>query len=297
MKYIITGSLGNISLPVTENLVKDGHEVTVISSNPGKKEAIEKLGAKPAIGSVTDASFLSDVFRNADVAYLMVPSDFSAPDYPKLQREIADHYVGAIAGSSITHVVLLSSIGAHLRQGAGPIDGLGYLEERLLELKDVHTKFLRPSYFFNNLYSQAGLISHAGIAGSNFGNTEEKLVLVHTGDIAIVASRYLLDLSFTGNSITYISSDERHPNEIAELLGKSVDKEGIPWITFTDEQAQQGMVDGGLSPGFADLYVKMGRAIREGKLQEHYWQNRPEVLGTYKLEDFVKAFSLAYHKG
>jgi hypothetical protein len=32
MKYIITGSLGNISLPITKNLVAAGKDVTVISS-------------------------------------------------------------------------------------------------------------------------------------------------------------------------------------------------------------------------------------------------------------------------
>jgi len=296
MKYIITGSLGNISLPITKNLVAAGKDVTVISSSINKKQEIENLGAEAAIGSVKDKAFLNETFKNADVAYLMIPNDFTVTDYPKFQREVADNYVEAIKTSSIKHVVLLSSIGAHLRKGAGPIDALGYLEEQLLKLENVHTKFLRPSYFFSNLYSMTGMIKHAGITGNNFGNTDEKLVLVHTDDIAAEATTQLLDLSFTGNSIKYISGDKRHPNEIAELLSKAVGKEGTPWITFTDEESLKGMMEAGLTEGFANLYVQMGKAIREGELQEDYWKNQPETFGKYKLEDFAKDFIVAYGK-
>ncbi|WP_138480676.1 NmrA family NAD(P)-binding protein [Dyadobacter bucti] len=294
MKYIITGSLGNISLPVTKALTGAGHDVTVISSSQDKKAEIESLGAHAAIGSATDATFLKETFKDADVAYLMIPSSFSIPDYGKFQQEVADNYIQALEGSNIKHVVLLSSVGAHLRKGAGPIDALGYLEERLLTLPGLHLKFLRPSYFFTNLYSLAGMIKHAGIAGNNFGDTDEKLVLVHTDDIATVAIENLLSLSFTGNSITYIASDEVHPNEIATVLGNAVEKENTPWITFSDEQALEGMLGAGLNQSFASMYLAMGQAIRSGKLQEDYWKNRPETLGNYKLENFAKDFAAVY---
>lgn len=296
MKYIITGSLGNISLPITKNLVAAGQDVTVISSSTDKKQVIEELGAKAAIGSVKDKTFLNETFKNADVAYLMIPNDFTVIDYPAFQLEVADNYVQAIKTSNVKHVVLLSSIGAHLRKGAGPIDALGYLEEQLQKLENIHVKFLRPSYFFSNLYSLIGMIKHAGITGNNFGNTDEKLVLVHTDDIAAEATRQLLDLSFSGNSITYIAGDERHPNEIAEILGKTVGKEGTPWITFTDEESLKGMLDAGLGQGFPELYTQLGKAIRTGKLQEDYWKNRPKTFGKYKLEDFARDFAVAYGK-
>ena len=54
MKITITGSLGNISKPLALHLIKAGHSVTVISSNPDKKAAIEALGAYAAIGNIKD---------------------------------------------------------------------------------------------------------------------------------------------------------------------------------------------------------------------------------------------------
>ncbi|MCE7064532.1 SDR family oxidoreductase [Dyadobacter sp. CY326] len=293
MKYIITGSLGNISRPVAKNLVAAGQDVTVISSNQGKQSEIEGLGAKAAIGSLTDVAFLKETFKDADAAYLMIPADFSLADYGKFQYEVADNYLEALKGSNIKHVVLLSSLGAHMRKGAGPIDALGYLEEKLLEIPDLNANFLRPSYFFSNLFTFAGMIKHAGIAGNNFGDTDEKLVLTHTDHIAEVATDALLNL-FTGKMITNIANDERHPSEIAAILGKAVGKENTPWIAFSDEDAYNGMLGAGLNESFAKLYVEMGQAIRSGQMQADYWQNRPEKLGHYKLEDFTNEFAAAY---
>lgn len=46
MKIIITGSLGNISKPLTQKLVQEGHQVTVISSSDDKKAEIESLSSR-----------------------------------------------------------------------------------------------------------------------------------------------------------------------------------------------------------------------------------------------------------
>ncbi|WP_153800912.1 NAD(P)H-binding protein [Foetidibacter luteolus] len=295
MKYVITGGLGHISKPVTEALVKNGKQVTVVSSSESRKPEIEKAGAAAAIGSVADRDFVTTVFQDADIVYLMIPPNFQADDFPAYQKIVADNYVAAIKNSKITHVVLLSSIGAHLRKGAGPIDALGYLEGELEKLDNLNLKLLRPSYFYYNLFTMAGLIKHAGIAGSNFGSTDEKLVLVHDQDIAEKVTSILLNPDFTGHTIEYISSDERHPQEIAAVLGKAIGKDNLAWVTFTDEQAEHGMLQAGLKPTMAENYTAMGRALREGRAQEDYWRNKPLQQGKTKLEEFAASFA-GYYK-
>lgn len=69
MNLIVTGSLGNISQPLTRQLVRQGHAVTVISSKPARQSAIEALGARAAIGSLEDAAFLAATFAGADAVY------------------------------------------------------------------------------------------------------------------------------------------------------------------------------------------------------------------------------------
>src|ERR1700761_7220014 len=71
MKITITGSLGNISKPLTIALVQKGHTVTVVSSNAERQKEIEALGAKAAIGKMEDAEFLTSAFKGADIVYVM----------------------------------------------------------------------------------------------------------------------------------------------------------------------------------------------------------------------------------
>jgi uncharacterized protein YbjT (DUF2867 family) len=295
MNYVITGSLGHISKPIVEALVQANHQVTVITSKQENAQAIEALGAKAAIGSVEDAAFINNTFAGADGVYVMIPPSWATTNWLAYQQQVADNYVTAIAANNIKHVVQLSSIGAHMRKGAGPIDGLGYLEEQLGSLKNTNVLFLRPSYFFYNLFSQIDLVKNAGIFGANYGG-DEKLVLVDTNDIAAAASNALLHLNFTGHTIQYIASDERTTAEIAEVLGNAIGKPGTPWVLFTNEQSLQGMLGAGLPATIAEGYTQMGSSINAGLIQEDYWKNRPATLGNLKLEAFAEQFAAAYNK-
>jgi uncharacterized protein YbjT (DUF2867 family) len=294
MNYVITGSLGNISKPITEELIKQGQQVSVISSKPENAESIKSLGARPLIGSIDDANFVNTSFKGADAVYLMIPPNWATDNFLAYQQKVADNYVAAIKNNNIKYVVQLSSIGAHLRKGAGPIDGLGYLEEQLGLLTGVNVLFLRPSYFFNNLFSQVDLVKKAGIFGGNFGG-QEKLVLVDTEDIAAAAADALINLNFSGQSVKYIASDERTTDEIAKALGDAIGKPGTPWVVFTDEQSLQGMLDAGLTPTLSEAYTQMGQSIHKGLIQEDYWKHKP-ALGKLKLEEFAKRFAAAYQQ-
>lgn len=81
MKYVITGSTGHISKPLSIQLIKAGHSVTIISNNPDKVKEIEALGAQAAIGSVEDIDFLAKTFSGADAVYTMVPPKWDAADW------------------------------------------------------------------------------------------------------------------------------------------------------------------------------------------------------------------------
>jgi uncharacterized protein YbjT (DUF2867 family) len=171
---------------------------------------------------------------------------------------------------------------------------LADLEKKLAALNNVNIKFLRPSYFMYNLFGMIPMIKGMNIMGSNFGGTGEKLVLTHTSDIADVLAAELLDLNFTGHSIRYIASDEREPNEIATVLSSAIGKPGIPWVTFTDEQALGGMLQAGLPETIANGYAEMGKALRTGEMQADYWKNKP-VLSSIRLEDFAREFAAAFN--
>jgi len=124
MKIIVTGSLGNISKPLTKKLVQKGHQVTVISSKPERQKDIEALGASAAIGTMEDADFLTTTFKGADAVYVMETMGGNSFFDPNLDiiaaiNKIGNNYKQAIEQSGIKRVVHLSSIGAHTDKGNG----------------------------------------------------------------------------------------------------------------------------------------------------------------------------------
>ena len=88
------------------------------------------------------------------------------------------------------------------------------------------------------------MIRNAGIEGSNFAATT-RMPLVDPEDIARTAAEELIKLT-TGKNVRYIVSDIRTGAEIAEALGSAIDKPGLPWITFSDDQARDGMMGAGV---------------------------------------------------
>lgn len=289
MKIILSGSLGNIGKPLANKLVAAGHDVTVISSNADKKEAIEKIGAKAAIGSVSDAAFLADTFIGADAIFAMTPPNLGGKNVISNTVEAGEAFAKAIQTANIKRVVMLSSIGADLPGGTGPIAGLHHIEAVYNKLESAAVTFLRAGFFYTNLYNDVPMIKGAGIMGANYP-AGIKMPLVHPEDIATAVAEEL-QKEVTGKNIRYIISDVRTPGEIAKAIGLAIDKTDLPWVEFTDEQSLQGMIQAGLPEEIAGLYTEMGSGLRSGKITEDFIKGNFSVDGKIKLEDFAKEFA------
>ncbi len=201
MKIVVTGSLGNISKPLTKELVQKSHQVTVISSNPEKQKDIEILGANAAIGSLEDVDFLVATLSGADALYCMVPpNDYfdQSLDLIAYYRRIGNNYAQAIGQSDVKRVVNLSSIGAHLDKGSGIILGVHHVEKILNALSsDVGITHLRPTSFYYNLFGYVDTIVAEGFIAANYG-ADDKIPWVSPIDIAAAIAH---KLSNGGNSI------------------------------------------------------------------------------------------------
>jgi uncharacterized protein YbjT (DUF2867 family) len=291
--YVITGSIGHISKPIVEGLVKAGKEVKVITSSNDRVAEIEKLGAKAIVGQVQNAEFVKSAFKGADVVYTMIPPIWQTNDWVKSMSEVAKNYADAITANNIRYVVNLSSIGAHIGNGVGPVDGLFHFEQMLNKIPGLNVRHLRPSFFYYNFLAQIGLIKQAGFMGANYGADDEKVFLVHTSDIAAVGLEELLKPDFKGSSVRYIFGDERSGKEIAQVIGKAIGKD-LNWVVFTDDQQKQGLLQAGLSETHAKNYTDMGKALREGVMQADARTHKPSLAKT-KLEDFAKEFAQVYN--
>ncbi|QOG00938.1 SDR family oxidoreductase [Flavobacterium sp. MDT1-60] len=292
MRITILGSLGNIGKPLTELLVNGNHEVTVISSSEDRKTEIENLGAKAAIGTINDIDFLTGVFKQSDAVFTMTPPNMGGSDIIKNTTNAGGIIAKAISNSGIKRVVMLSSIGADSPVDNGPIKSLYNIEQLFNELQDVSVTILRAGYFYTNLYGNIPMIKEMGIIGGNYPGSAA-IALVHPKDIAVAVANDIIKVG-TQNSIQYIVSDYRTADDIAEVLGKAIEKSDLKWVEFTDEQSLQGMQQAGLPEEIAGIFTEMGLGIRTGVLQKDFLDKKSPIAGNTKLEDFAKEFALSY---
>ncbi|MFD1255923.1 NAD(P)H-binding protein [Mucilaginibacter terrae] len=293
MKITLTGSLGNVSKPLASQLIAQGHGVTVISNNPEKRKEIEALGAIAAIGSVEDPDFLKSAFAGSDAAYLMVPSNYAAPDARAHYQNVGHSYARAIEQAGVKRIVHLSSWGAHLEQGTGFIGGSHDVEVILNKLSGIEITHLRPGSFFYNLYSFADMIKQVGFIGSNYGD-DDKVVMAAPADIADAAAEELINTAGS-NKVRYIASEDITATEAARILGKAIGKPELKWVTLTDEQTMEGLQKTGMSEHVAKMLVELGAAIHSGIMREDYDLHPPLRMGKIKLADFAKEFAAAFN--
>jgi len=298
MKYVLTGSTGHISKPLAQQLIAAGHQVSIITSNAAKQSEIEALGAKAFVGNVEDQDFVTTAFAGADALYLMIPPNFAVTNWPAYMHKVADIYAEAVKANGIKKVVVLSSMGAHMKHGAGPVDGLAYLEDKVNALSNVDVVSLRPSYFFYNLLQQVNMIKQVGIVTSA-QPANHSIILTDSNDIADAAAQNLLNLNFTDKTVQYIASDDTNTwQDVANALTAAVGKQGVPYVESTDEQSRAGMQQAGLPATIVDGYVAMGQALRSGEMEADYRKHKAEAyMGKVKLADFAKQFAAAYNAG
>jgi uncharacterized protein YbjT (DUF2867 family) len=299
MKIIVTGSLGHISKPLTIELVQQGHDVTVVSSNPERQEAIETLGAKAAIGIMEDVDFLLATFTGADVVYVMETFGHDRFFDQNLDvlgaiSKIGNNYAQAIQESGVKRVVHLSSIGAHTDQGNGLLR-MHYIVENILDAlpSDIAITYMRPVGFYYNLLGFINTIKTEGVIATNYGGDNKKPWVSPIDIAAAIAEE--INTPFAGRKVRYVASDEVSCNEIATILGKAIGKPDLKWVIIPDEKMLYGMITAGMNPEIAAGFVEMNAGMVTGELYEDYYRNRP-TLGNHKLKEYAKEFAAVYNQ-
>ena len=310
MKITVTGSLGNIGKPLTRELVKRGHSVTVVTTKAGKQKDIETLGATAAVGTIEDINFLTSAFKGADAVYCMIPLLFSEPDLSAYFRRIAQNYVQALQHTKVKRVVLLSGWAADLVSGEN-------VEDVFDKLTGTSITIMRPSSFYTNFYSSMNLIKGKGLIGKfltlrysgilallrgrtgllmgNYGG-DDRVVFVSPIDIAeAVVEELLVDSPTEKTIIRYVGSEEMTCNEAAKIIGRAVGKPYLKWVRISDKQMLQGLKMAKVPLKLAESMVEMQATMHNGATLRNFHQNNPK-MGKVKLTDFAKEFALVYNQ-
>lgn len=269
MTFVITGANGNTGKVIANTLLEQGKKVRVVVRSAEKGAAWKAKGAEVAVADLGDAQALKNAFEGAEAAYLMIPPNMAADDFAAYQRATGEALVAAVAQSRIARVVLLSSIGAHLPSGTGPIAALGVVERALAKLP-VSATFLRPAYFMENLASGFAALEH-GIYPT-FHKPDQKFDMVATRDIALLAVDLLVHPRSKPGAPATVELTGPEPtsiNDLAALLSKQVGKP-IAAQASPLEAMVPALMGFGFKPSLAAAYQEMTSAMHTGTLKfEH----------------------------
>jgi uncharacterized protein YbjT (DUF2867 family) len=289
--YVITGASGNIGSEIVRKLLQFGKKVRAITRDQNRLKVFADQGAEIRQGPLDDTDFLSDAFEGATAVYAMIPPDITAKDYSAFQDKTGEAIVKALERTKVPNVVHLSSTGAEISSGTGPIAGLHRQEERMNRL-NANVLHLRPSYFMENFFSYIPMIREMGMIGSP-EKPELKMPIIATRDIGDFAGDRLNQLDFKGKSVRDLNGPRLiSMQEATKILGSAIGKPDLAYVQFPYEDAEKGMIQAGLSPSVAKQYVEMTRAENEGLIKPI--PNTKENTMPTTLEQFASIFAEAY---
>ena len=130
--FVIAGVTGHVGSVVAEDLLAQGQEGQSDRARRRQGERVvgRRAPSSPSVRSTIRRSS-TGALRGATGFFTLLPPDYTATDIFASQKKLADAIASAVKASGVPHVVMLSSIGADLETGTGPVKGLHYLEEAL----------------------------------------------------------------------------------------------------------------------------------------------------------------------
>ena len=163
MKIAVTTPSGHVGSVVADVLLDFGGDIRVklLARRPRNQDRFVQRGAELAIGSQDDGDYLVSATRDVDALFWVTPPGYGSDNVRAFQNRLGIAAAFAIRTNHIPRVVNLSSIGAQLSSGVGPICGL-YDVEGLLDEASENITHLRPGFFFENFLMQLDSITKWG---------------------------------------------------------------------------------------------------------------------------------------
>ena len=276
-------------------MLKKGEKIRVIGRTPEHLQHLTEQGAEALIGDQANVEFLTRAFTGAEAAYVIVPPKFDTPDVRRHYNEMGGVIVEAIRRSHLKKVVFLSSLGAELDSGTGPVIGLHDVERALGALTDVDIVFLRAGYFYENTLFNIEQIKHRQ-ANADCADPEAPFLMVAAKDIGQRVAELLRKRKFTGHTVEELFGERITMREVTEIIGKKLGIHRLPYVQASEKDAVEGMVAMGLSRNIAESFVELDRAIAKGLITTTIINaKRPNAPTSYKW--FVEeVFLPAYRK-
>jgi len=288
--HVVLGGSGNTGSIIADFLLAKGKKVRVVGRDLGRLQRFSRKGAEAITADLSDAAALTKAFSGAGAAYLLLPPLNSREE----QERQSDAIAAAVKNSGLRYAVHLSSYGAHVPKGTGPVTGLHSSEQKLNGITSLNVLHLRAAYFMENNLAAIDMIRGMGIFGHAL-LPDLKLPLIATRDICAYAAQRLLDLDFSGKQTRELLGERGLTMaEATAVIARNIGKPDLRYEQFSYDQVQQALTQAGFSPKKAAVYIEMFQAINAGLLaaqEPRSTQNStPTSFDKFVQDVFVPAY-------
>jgi uncharacterized protein YbjT (DUF2867 family) len=269
-----------------------GEKVRVVGRDAGRLQRFVDKGAEAFTADLSDAAAITKAFSGARAAYLLLPPVKSR----EVQERESDAIAKAVKESGLRYAVHLSSYGAQVPENTGPLVGLHASEEKLNAISGLSALHLRAGYFMENNLAAIGMIHGMGLVG-NALLPDVKLPMIATRDVGNYAAQRLLHLDFSGKQTRELLGErDLSMTEVTAVIARGIGKPDLRYQQLSYDQVQQALIDLGVPPKGAALYVEMYKAINE-QVVVPLEPRSPENTTPTSFESFVQDVFVAVYRG
>lgn len=260
--YAVAGASGHTGAAVASALLDRGEKVRVIVRDASKGERFAARGAEVVVADLEDPKAVERAFAGVDGAFVLVPPNMGAPDFRAYQRQVVDAIATAAEATKLPHLVLLSSVGAHLPSGNGPIAGLYEAERRFRKLPATKSTFIRAASFHENIGGALATLEQGFVV--SFLPAGYAWDMIATVDIAKLATTALLEgakettvIELGGPAVSY----DEVAKHLSDLVGKPIRVQEAPLTAIAPTFEGFGM-----SKSLAALYQELMTGMGSGHI-------------------------------
>jgi len=292
--YVVLGATGHTGSIIAISLLLKGEKVRVVGRDAVRLERFVRKGAEAFAANVSDAAALSKAFSGARAAYLMLPPSMTSPDYRTEQERESDAIAKAVKETGLRYAVHLSSFGADVPEGTGPIAGLHSSEQKLNAIGGLNVLHVRAGYFMENNLLAIGMIQGMGIFGHAL-LPDLKLPMIATRDIGDYVAERLLKLDFSGQETQeLLGARDLSMTEATAIIARGIGKPDLRYVQFPYEQVQQVLMQLGVPAKTAGQFIEMYKGVNEGVVGARERRSAENTTPT-SFEKFVQdVFAPAY---
>jgi uncharacterized protein YbjT (DUF2867 family) len=269
--------------------------VRVVGRDVGRLQRFVRKGAEAFPADMTDVAALTKAFSGARAAYAILPPLHSREE----QEQQSDAIAKGVRESGLRYAVHLSSYGAQVPQGTGPVTGLYSSEQKLNAINGLNVLHVRAAYFMENNLAAIDMIRGMGLFGHAL-QPDLKLPMIATRDVGDYAAQRLLDLDFSGKEAREVLGErDLSMADATAAIAHGIGKPDLRYEQFSYDQVRQALVQTGWSPKKAAVYIEMFEAINGGLLvaqEPRSKQNStPTTFERFVQDVFVPAYRAKAH--